>query len=97
MFDNAYRQWLAFGVANDVNPPVLAWATLVVYRHDRNQRGQGDYEFLAEMFHSLMLNYSWWINRKDAAGRDIIGGGFLGMDNIGRVRPGPTVARRRDA
>jgi hypothetical protein len=68
---------------DDVNPPVLAWATLVVYRHDLEQTGQGDYKFLAEMFHSLMLNYSWWINRKDADGRDIFGGGFLGMDNIG--------------
>jgi hypothetical protein len=68
---------------DDVNPPVLAWAALVVYRHDLEQNGQGDYEFLAEMFHSLMLNYSWWINRKDVDGRDIFGGGFLGMDNIG--------------
>ena len=68
---------------DDVNPPVLAWAALVVYRHDLEQKGQGDYAFLAEMFHSLMLNYSWWINRKDADGRDIFGGGFLGMDNIG--------------
>ena len=68
---------------DDVNPPVLAWAALVVYRHDLEQNGQGDYKFLAEMFHSLMLNYSWWINRKDADGRDIFGGGFLGMDNIG--------------
>jgi hypothetical protein len=68
---------------DDVNPPVLAWAALVVYRHDHEQNGQGDYKFLAEMFHSLMLNYSWWINRKDADGRDIFGGGFLGMDNIG--------------
>ncbi len=68
---------------NDVNPPVLAWATLMVYRHDVEQRGESDYEFLAEMFHSLMLNYGWWINRKDTDGRDIFGGGFLGMDNIG--------------
>ena len=68
---------------DDVNPPVLAWAALVVYRHDQEQNGQGDFAFLAEMFHSLMLNYSWWINRKDADGRDIFGGGFLGMDNIG--------------
>jgi Mannosylglycerate hydrolase MGH1-like glycoside hydrolase domain len=68
---------------DDVNPPVLAWAALIVYRHDLEQKGHGDYEFLAEMFHSLMLNYSWWINRKDADGRDIFGGGFLGMDNIG--------------
>ena len=78
------------------NPPVLAWAALVVYRHDLEQKGQGDYEFLAEMFHSLMLNYSWWINRKDADGRDIFGGGFLGMDNIGvfdRDQPLPDGAR----
>jgi len=68
---------------DDVNPPVLAWAALVIYQHDREQKGQEDYDFLAEMFHSLMLNYSWWINRKDADGRDIFGGGFLGMDNIG--------------
>ena len=68
---------------DDVNPPVLAWAAVVVYRHDLEQKGQGDYKFLAEMFHSLMLNYSWWINRKDIDGRDIFGGGFLGMDNIG--------------
>ena len=68
---------------DDVNPPVLGWAALVVYRHDEEQTGQKDYPFLAEMFHSLMLNYSWWINRKDADGRDLFGGGFLGMDNIG--------------
>ncbi len=68
---------------DDVNPPVLAWAALVVYRHDLEQKGQGDYQFLAEMFHCLMLNYSWWINRKDVDGRDLFGGGFLGMDNIG--------------
>lgn len=68
---------------DDVNPPVLAQAALVVYRHDLEQTGQKDYKFLAEMFHSLMLNYSWWINRKDPDGRDLFGGGFLGMDNIG--------------
>jgi hypothetical protein len=68
---------------NDTNPPVLGWATRLVFQHDREQKGEGDYQFLAEMFHNLMLNYSWWINRKDAEGRDIFGGGFLGMDNIG--------------
>ncbi|MGB8714961.1 MAG: hypothetical protein WCD66_01220, partial [Rhodanobacteraceae bacterium] len=68
---------------NDTNPPVLGWATRLVFQHDRQQKGEGDYQFLAEMFHNLMLNYSWWINRKDAEGRDIFGGGFLGMDNIG--------------
>jgi hypothetical protein len=68
---------------DDVNPPVLSWAALAVYHHDREQTGTGDYRFLAEMFHSLMLNYSWWVNRKDMDGRDLFGGGFLGMDNIG--------------
>jgi hypothetical protein len=68
---------------DDVNPPVLAWAALAVFRHDKQHSGAGDYQFLAEMFHSLMLNFSWWINRKDSEGRDIFGGGFLGMDNIG--------------
>jgi hypothetical protein len=68
---------------DDVNPPVAARAALVVYRHDQKQKGQGDYEFLAEMFHSLMLNYSWWINRKDADGRDIFGGfdGNIGVSD----------------
>src|SRR5262245_27981675 len=81
---------------NDVNPPVLAWATLVVFRHDLEQRGDPDYGFLTEMFHNLMLNYSWWINRKDVDGRDIFGGGFLGMDNIGvfdRDQPLPDGAK----
>ena len=68
---------------DDVNPPVLAWASLAVFRHDQFLTGKPDYTFLAEMFHSLMLNYSWWVNRKDQEGRDIFGGGFLGMDNIG--------------
>jgi hypothetical protein len=77
----------------DVNPPVQAWATLRVYQIDEKLTGKKDYAFLGEMFHSLMLNYSWWLNRKDADGRDIFGGGFLGMDNIGvfdRDKPLPT-------
>ena len=68
---------------DDVNPPVLAWAALASIGIDREQNGQGDHDFLDEMFHSLMLTYNWWVNRKDADGRDIFGGGFLGMDNIG--------------
>ena len=68
---------------SDTNPPVIAWATNWVFQHDKEQKGEGDYDFLAEMFHNLMLNYNYWINRKDSDGRDVFGGGFLGMDNIG--------------
>ena len=73
-------EW-AFG---DVNPPVHAWATWRVYQIDRNQRGgKGDLAFLERVFHKLMLNFTWWVNRKDAEGRNVFQGGFLGLDNIG--------------
>ena len=73
-------EW-AFG---DVNPPVHAWATWRVYQMDRNHRGgQGDLAFLERVFHKLMLNFTWWVNRKDAEGRNVFQGGFLGLDNIG--------------
>jgi len=73
-------EW-AFG---DVNPPVHAWATWRVFQIDRKQRGDdGDLEFLERVFHKLMLNFTWWVNRKDAEGRNIFQGGFLGLDNIG--------------
>jgi hypothetical protein len=72
-------EW-AFG---DVNPPVHAWATWRVYQIDRKQRGQGDLAFLERVFHKLMLNFTWWVNRKDAEGRNVFQGGFLGLDNIG--------------
>ena len=69
---------------SDVNPPVHAWATWRVYQIDRKQNGgQGDLEFLERVFHKLMLNFTWWVNRKDALGRNIFQGGFLGLDNIG--------------
>ncbi len=69
---------------NDVNPPVHAWAAWRVFQMDRNQRGDaGDRDFLERVFHKLMLNFTWWVNRKDARGRNIFQGGFLGMDNIG--------------
>jgi len=73
-------EW-AFG---DVNPPVHAWATWRVYQIDREQRGgRGDIAFLERVFHKLMLNFTWWVNRKDAEGRNVFQGGFLGLDNIG--------------
>ncbi|HEX3945957.1 MAG TPA: hypothetical protein VHW69_17930 [Rhizomicrobium sp.] len=69
---------------SDVNPPVHAWATWRVYQIDRKQRaGKGDLEFLERVFHKLMLNFTWWVNRKDNLGRNIFQGGFLGLDNIG--------------
>ena len=69
---------------SDVNPPVQAWAAYRVYQIDRKQRGgSGDTAFLERVFHKLMLNFTWWVNRKDAQGRNIFQGGFLGLDNIG--------------
>ncbi len=66
-----------------VNPPVHAWAAWEVYCLDRARRGQGDLAFLERVFHKLMLNFTWWVNRKDAEGRNVFQGGFLGLDNIG--------------
>jgi hypothetical protein len=78
----------------DVNPPVHAWATWRVFQIDRKQRGDcGDLAFLERVFHKLMLNFTWWVNRKDAQGRNVFQGGFLGLDNIGvfdRSAPLPT-------
>lgn len=79
---------------DDVNPPVHAWATWRVFQMDREQHGgKGDIAFLERVFHKLMLNFTWWVNRKDAQGRNIFQGGFLGLDNIGvfdRSKPLPT-------
>ena len=72
-------EW-AFG---DVNPPVLAWAAWRVYKIDKKRRGVGDRKFLCRVFHKLLLNFTWWVNRKDAEGRNVFQGGFLGLDNIG--------------
>ena len=82
-------EW-AFG---DVNPPVHAWAAFRVFQIDRNQRRQsnpedaGDLVFLERVFQKLLLNFTWWVNRKDEQGRNIFQGGFLGLDNIGVLRP----------
>ncbi len=76
----------------DVNPPVQAWAAWRVFQIDRKQQGVGDLDFLERIFHKLLLNFMWWVNRKDASGRNIFQGGFLGLDNIGafdRSRPLP--------
>ena len=78
---------------NEVNPPVHAWAAWRVYKIDKKQRGVGDTLFLKRVFHKLLLNFTWWVNRKDADGMNIFQGGFLGLDNIGvfdRNAPLPT-------
>jgi len=88
-------EW-AFG---DVNPPVHAWAAFRVFQIDRRQRQEfdpaypGDWEFLERVFQKLLINFTWWVNRKDEQGRNIFQGGFLGLDNIGlfdRSKPLPT-------
>ena len=78
---------------SDVNPPVHAWATIFNYRNEQALRGRGDLEFLKRSFTKLMLNFSWWVNRKDRFGKNVFEGGFLGLDNIGvfdRSAPLPT-------
>jgi hypothetical protein len=78
---------------SDVNPPVHAWATLFQYRTDQALHGKGDMEFLKSTFNKLMLNFTWWVNRKDRYGKNVFEGGFLGLDNIGvfdRSAPLPT-------
>jgi hypothetical protein len=67
----------------DVNPPVHAWAAWRVYKVEKKRRGIGDMKFLERIFQKLLLNFTWWVNRKDAAGRNVFQGGFLGLDNIG--------------
>jgi len=82
-------EW-AFG---DVNPPVHAWAAWRVYKIERRVRGVSDRTFLERIFHKLLLNFTWWVNRKDPDGANIFQGGFLGLDNIGvfdRSAPLPT-------
>jgi len=68
---------------SDVNPPVHAWATIFLYRTEQGLHGKGDIEFLKRSFAKLMLNFSWWVNRKDRFGKNLFEGGFLGLDNIG--------------
>ena len=82
-------EW-AFG---DVNPPVHAWATWRVYKIEQKMYGRSDRQFLERVFQKLLLNFTWWVNRKDAKGNNVFEGGFLGLDNIGvfdRSSPLPT-------
>jgi hypothetical protein len=78
----------------DVNPPVHAWASWFIYYHDKaTHGGHGDLEFLKEIFQKLLVNFTWWVNRKDLTGANVFEGGFLGLDNIGvfdRSAPLPT-------
>ena len=78
---------------SDVNPPVQAWAAWRVYKIDRRIRGVADRAFLEKVFHKHLINFTWWVNRKDPTGRNVFQGGFLGMDNVGvfdRSAPLPT-------
>jgi hypothetical protein len=78
---------------SDVNPPVHAWATIFTYRLEQVRHGQGDVEWLERSFQKLLLNFTWWVNRKDRSGNNVFEGGFLGLDNIGvfdRSAPLPT-------
>jgi len=78
---------------SDVNPPVHAWAAWRVYKIERRIRGRSDRSFLERVFHKLLLNFTWWVNRKDPDGMNVFQGGFLGLDNIGvfdRSQPLPT-------
>ena len=86
----------------DVNPPVHAWAANRVYQIERRVFGKGDRAFLESIFLKLMLNFTWWVNRKDASGRNVFEGGFLGLDNIGlfdrsKPLPGGGVLEQADA
>jgi hypothetical protein len=79
----------------DVNPPVHAWAAWRVYKIEKKRRGRGDRVFLERIFQKLLLNFTWWVNRKDSEGSNVFEGGFLGLDNIGvfdRSGPLPTGA-----
>lgn len=86
---------------NDVNPPVHAFAALQVYRVEKRMTGKGDVDFLKTIFQKLIINFTWWINRKDADGNSIFEGGFLGLDNIGifdrsKAFPGGLILEQAD-
>lgn len=85
---------------SDVNPPVHAWATFRVFKIERKMFGREDLDFLERVFQKLLINFTWWVNRKDAGGNNVFEGGFLGLDNIGpfnRSEPLPTGGDLRQA
>ncbi|KAG8928473.1 hypothetical protein FRC02_006869 [Tulasnella sp. 418] len=85
---------------SDVNPPVHAWATFRIFKIERKVYGNEDLEFLERVFQKLLLNFTWWVNRKDSDGNNVFEGGFLGLDNIGafnRSEPLPTGGTLRQA
>jgi len=85
---------------SDVNPPVHAWATYRVYKMERKMYGRTDDDFLERVFQKLLLNFTWWVNRKDHDGNNVFEGGFLGLDNIGifnRSEPLPTGGKLEQA
>jgi hypothetical protein len=96
------REWFMHGngqlpayewAFSDVNPPVHAWAALRIYHIEQKEHGRGDLAFLERIFQKLLINFTWWVNRKDAQGNNVFQGGFLGLDNIGvfdRSKPLPT-------
>ena len=79
----------------DVNPPVHAWSTIFTYRLEKAQQGEGDRDWLKSCFQKLLLNFTWWVNRKDRSGRNVFEGGFLGLDNIGVFDRSAPLADRR--
>ena len=85
----------------NVNSPVHAWSCIEVFKIDKKKTGVADYKFLEKVFHKLLLNFTWWVNRKDYKGNNIFEGGFLGLDNIGvfdrsSVLPGGGVLEQAD-
>jgi hypothetical protein len=112
-FDLMAREWYMHpngalpayeGHFGDVNPPVHAWGAWRVYKIDAKQRGRADTHFLEGIFHKLLMNFTWWVNKKDNDGRNVFQGGFLGLDNISVFdrsapadrRPHRSIRRRPD-
>lgn len=81
---NPYGQIPAYEWSfSEVNPPVQAWACMQIYKTEKEKTGKGDTEFLERVFHKLLINFTWWVNRKDKLNNNVFEGGFLGLDNIG--------------